>query len=588
MIFTAAFAAALALLEYFLYFHSNPHFFEGDTIHWFYLRHHNIGDFLSSFFRLDPEGWYRPLTNRTVQSLLYPFFGLEPAAYRVVHYVLFMSAIFATYKLALVVTRRRLAACVAAIFFGVHTVNAFTSYDILFTPEVVYTFLYICAVIAYLRYRETDRRRFFVTSVLCFIASLCAKESAATFPVMLIALDIILNRTRVVDASASARVHLAILAVYLVFVLGYLGVQRPAFRSILKRPGPEVAYRFALDRTILTNADYALTWGFNLPRGWQTESRQLHGRAITFLKIFRGIIALLAVWMLFQPERRLVIAGFVWFFIAIAPALPLFEHFLPYYLFLPVAGLSLAIGAIADAIYRKTATYNTAVAASVIAVPLVVLGGICAMGARNDARDNLVLGRSSRLAFNSLNDLKRAHPTLQPNTTIYFSDAEEPDLSWDTAQGELFKMAYGDDSIHALYWGWGEVITKGVLERGPAVVMKYHDFHLTDVTQKFLAASEPPVSYHAPKDHKLEITPAAAMRGQKYRISITGLPNADVTFHYTLDGGPVHAFSAHLDASQQVSFDVSETTAKGLYKFVGFHAAGSPDWEQAAAAIRIN
>ena len=78
-------------------------------------------------------------------------------------------------------------------------------------------------------------------------------------------------------------------------------------------------------------------------------------------------------------------------------------------------------------------------AAPVIAVPLIVLTGICAVAARNDGRDNRVLGLSSRLAENSMNDLKDAHPTLQPNTTIYISDAEEPSLSWDTSQGALFK-----------------------------------------------------------------------------------------------------------------------------------------------------
>jgi len=582
MIFTAAFGVALALLEYFVYFPPDRHFFNGDTFHWFYLRHHTIGDFLLSFIRLDPAGWYRPLTNRTVQSLFYPLFGMAPAGYRAVHYALFMSVILAAYKLATTVTRRRMAAVIATVFFGMHTVNAYTTYDVLFTPEVVYTFFYLCAVMAYLRRRN-------LASVAFFTASLCSKEAAVTLPIMLMMLDVILNRTHLIQALAAARAHLAVMAVYVVLVFGYLGVQRPAFQSILKRPGPEVSYRFAADQTILKNADYALTWAFNIPRGWQTQSRQQHGWTITFLKIFRGIIALLGIWMLFQPERPLVIAGFLWFFIAAAPALPLFEHFLPYYLFLPLAGFSIAIGVVVEAAYRKAAAYNKAVAGSAGAVVFYVLAVICAVAAQNDARDNRVLGWSSRLAENSMNDLKNAHPALQPNTTIYISDAAEPDLAWDTSQGELFKMAYNDETLHTLYWGWGEVITKGALERGPLIVMKYEKFHLTEVTPEFLAASEPPVSYRASGKYKLEITPAAATAGQKYRLSIAGLSNADVKIHYTLNGGPVHAFDAHLDENHRAAFDVSGSTEKGLYKFVGFRLPGSEeDWRQAAASIRID
>src|SRR5205823_5677620 len=165
MIFTAAFAAGLACLEYFIYFRSNPHFFQGDSIYYFYLRHRTLKDFLLGFFSLDPAGWYRPLTARTVQSLLYPWFGLNPPAYRVVHLLLFMSTIFAIYKLAVVVTRRRLAACVATFFFAVHTVNAWATYDVLFTPELVVTFFYVCATAAYLRYRQSEDARFFLLSI---------------------------------------------------------------------------------------------------------------------------------------------------------------------------------------------------------------------------------------------------------------------------------------------------------------------------------------------------------------------------------------------------------------------------------------
>src|SRR5207245_3819556 len=120
----------------------------------------------------------------------------------------------------------------------------------------------------------------------------------------------------------------------------------------------------------------------------------------------------------------------------------------------------------------KASQYNAAGAAVAVAAPLILLAGICAVAARNDARDNRTLGWSSRLAFNSLTDLKARHPALEPNTTIYFSDAGEPDLAWDTSQGQLFKMAYNDETIHSIYWAWREVSTKCVLERGPLVVMK--------------------------------------------------------------------------------------------------------------------
>ena len=167
--------AGLAALDYFVFFRPNRHFFEGDTIHWFYLRHRSIREFLTSFFQLDPAGWYRPLTDRTVQSIFYPFFGLEPSGYRVVHYFLFVAVILAVYQFVWLTSRRRLAACLGTLFFAVHSVNAFVTFDVLFTPEVVYTFFYVCAAIAHLRNSVK-------LSVALFVLSMLSKEAAATLP----------------------------------------------------------------------------------------------------------------------------------------------------------------------------------------------------------------------------------------------------------------------------------------------------------------------------------------------------------------------------------------------------------------------
>ncbi len=575
------FIFGLAIIEYLVYFFSNYHFFQGDTIHWFYVRHKTIGDFLSGFVSLDSGSWYRPLTNGSIQSLFFPLWKLEPGGYRVIQYVLFLAATVAVYKLAGMLTGRRLAAWLATLFFSLHTINAYTTYDLAFVPEIVYSFFYICTVIFYLQRRHT-------TALLCFLLSLCSKETAVTLPVMLVALDVILNRKPILRSIADARAHLVLLAVYLFFVVGYLGVQRSAFQSVINRPGPEISYRFALDQTILENADVALTWAFNIPRGWHTQWRTLDGWMVRFLKAFRLLTGLLALWLMFKPERRLVLAGLAWFAITIAPALPLFDHFFPYYLFLPLVGFSIAIAMILDTAFRKAAPYSRAGAGLALGTALAVLFAICIVSVRSDASSNRLLGRSSTLALNSLNDLQARHPGLRSNTTIYLSNAEEPDLNWDTSQGALFKLAYRDDTIESLYWSWGEVITKGVLERGPVVVMKYQQSHLTDVTDEFLAASEPPVSYSSVVHNQLAVDPPAVTLGQDYRLRISGLTSTEVNIHYTLNGGPIRVFAAHLDNNSEARFNTSEKTERGLYRFVGFQVAGTPEWVQTAGTIQVN
>jgi hypothetical protein len=319
-----------------------------------------------------------------------------------------------------------------------------------------------------------------------------------------------------------------------------------------------------------------------------TESRHVTGWMLEFLKAFRLVIAFLAVWVLLKSERRVLLTSLALFVIALVPALPLLNHFLPYYLFLPLAGFSIAIGIIVDTAYRRASAWSQTGAGFAMATVLAVLFAICIVTVRADARDNRMLGRSSTLAVNSLHDLQAAHPQLSSNTTIYISNAEEPDLNWDTSQGALFKLGYRDETINTLYWSWGEVITSAALARGPVIVMKYSNSHLTDVTNDFLAASEPPVNYRSVTENQLAVDPALVTAGQTYRLKLRGIANTEANIRYTVNGSPIRVFSAHLDGNGEAKFNISETSEKGVYYFVGFQLAGNPEWIQAAGTIRIN
>src|SRR5207247_10317992 len=111
----------------------------------------SLTQFLRECNRQHNSGWYRPLSNETIESILFPIFGLNPAGYRIPVYALFILDTIAVYALALPITRRRIAAVIATFFFNVHTTNAFTTYDVCFTPELLYTFLYLGLLLAYLR-----------------------------------------------------------------------------------------------------------------------------------------------------------------------------------------------------------------------------------------------------------------------------------------------------------------------------------------------------------------------------------------------------------------------------------------------------
>jgi hypothetical protein len=122
----------LAVGEFVLYFSNPGHYFQQDTLFWFTKRMHSFREFFWSFFELDPAAWYRPLTNRTVQSVLYPIIGMRPVVYHLLLFPIFFCNSAAVFYLTYRLTRRLLAAGLATVFFSVNTVNAYVTYDVAF------------------------------------------------------------------------------------------------------------------------------------------------------------------------------------------------------------------------------------------------------------------------------------------------------------------------------------------------------------------------------------------------------------------------------------------------------------------------
>jgi hypothetical protein len=447
----AALFVLLATLEYAIYFFRAQHFFQGDTVFWFYHRLHSLAEFLRSFASPDPGGWYRPLTNRTMQSVLYPVFGFEPAGYRSAVYLLFLANIVLVFGLAIQLTRKKTAAAIAALYFTIHTINAYTTYDLSFVPELAYTLFYTGSVIAFMRYLDSGQRHLQFAAMALFVLSLCSKEAAVTLPLTLLAAIWVSGR----DLRRFAK-HLipfaVLLAAYLWFTLAYLGVASEALAS-LHAPPPQLetgGYYFMMGPHLTTNAGRAWAWAMNLPVGvlgaWRDATRM---RSL----VLWSFAVVQMVWIAYglRVQWRLSLFGLAWFWIAALPALPLLGHFLPYYLFLPLVGFSILVGATWNIIYERAARRAPAVASALLSVVFAVLSIVCAKSARSEARNNFLLGASARTVETSLQDFRNLYPAIPPASTIFIDDAARPDLAFHQAGGGLFILASGDASLQFRY-----------------------------------------------------------------------------------------------------------------------------------------
>jgi hypothetical protein len=114
------------------------------------------------------------------------------------------------------------------------------------------------------------------------------------------------------------------------------------------------------------------------------------------------------------------------------------DHFLPYYLFGPLVGFSIAAGVVLDNIYRYGARLSRPLAVGLCALLLIPFIGINAIAANDVAKVHSLLGRSAETAWNGMMDLKALYPTLKPQTTLLIFDEEDTSYYWETAHGMLF------------------------------------------------------------------------------------------------------------------------------------------------------
>ncbi len=471
-----AFFTGLAASVYGVYFFRADHFFQGDTIFWFYHRLHSFPEFIRSFASPDPGGWYRPLTNRTVQSALYSALGFHTTGYRFVLYVLFVADIAAVWALVQRFTRKPPAAAIGATFFAFHTVNAYTTYDLSFVPELVYTLFYLSAVIAFLRYLDSGAGFWKFTSFGCFVLSLCSKESAVTLPATLLIVALFGGfafRKVLVDLIPFG----VLLIAYLWFTVIHLGVASEALASLHTPPAQleTGGYYFMVGPHILTNAATAWAWALNLPVGLLGQWRDVTRMRSIVLWGFAAIQMLLIIYYCAVRRNRLpIFTAASLFWITALPALPLMGHFLPYYMFLPIGAFAALVGATWQQFYEDLAKRTPAGAGLVLILIFVVLGVVCVKSARSEARNNFLLGSSSRLAEASLADFRAISAKIPRPAVIFIDDDAKPDLAFHHAGGALFKLAFDDDSLQFRYSSLKESSS------GATIKLIFRDGHLQE------------------------------------------------------------------------------------------------------------
>ncbi len=582
----------IGIAEIVIFFNDYRHFFMGDTLLWIGYRYHSVADFLRGFVAVDPTLWYRPLAQRTVVSVLYPLAGLNPLPYRVVSFVLFFACTIAVFVVTERLTQSRRAAWLSTVFFAPHVTHAFTTYDSAFVPELVYTLFFVASVICWLSWLRTQNRNAWTASAALFVGSLFSKETAVALPFVLLAVWLFFpreNRPRL----RSLAPHFAILGLYLVFAIGYLHIRTVSFRQLMDKPGVagHTGYQLVLGKNVTDSTSTAFSWAFSISQGTYGQWPPIKGWMVDALKVVRVLICVAAFFALFTSRWRYVLTGLAWFLIAAAPTLPLLDHFLPYYLFGPMVGFSIAVGVAFDWAYEWCLRYSRSLAFGSCAFVIALIAVIDAGAARRVGAQHFLLGGSAKSAQNGMNDVLDLYPKIPKGTTLVIFDEESPSIPWNQAYGMVYQIAYQDESILTEYSSGGIGTTGNDMNSGRALAFKLAGGHLIDIT-RFVKQRPDLLLPHSPAAHyRLELSKSLVRAsGDTYVASIPELAATDgVTLNVLRahDGIVEDPFQWKLDPHGRVEIPVGSQTRPGEYTFVAVQRPGESGWVTVSGSVQV-
>jgi hypothetical protein len=303
--------------------------FIADDFAWLGLlrQYNSLGDLPSILFAPAAQGTIRPWSERGFFLLFESLFGLDDLPFRIAAFTVMSGNLLLVAWLTRRVTLSTAAGCLAAVLWAANTA--------LVTPmtwssgfnQVLCPFFLLSALVLFIRFAETGRRRFWWAQLLVFVLGFGALEINVIYPALAAAWVLF-----VAVPARRRKLLLSIVPLFAVSVVYFV-----LHRTVAPLPASGV-YALHFDGRIFRTLAIYGKWSL-LPVDWPNFGHSPGlGKAIVGCEI----VALTVLFAAESRKRRVLVLFFVsWYLIALAPVLALPDHRTDYYLTIPLIGLSM-------------------------------------------------------------------------------------------------------------------------------------------------------------------------------------------------------------------------------------------------------
>ncbi len=372
-----------------------------------------LGEYLRDYFApFDQARWYRPVQG--LQYLLeYAVFKDNAVGYHILHIAFHLVTALLFFDLTRRVAHNWRLGFLAALIFGAMSVFG---WSVLWVAEAapLQTLFYLAAMWLWWRYLRNPTSRDYVLTFAAFLLALLTKEPAITLPVTLFLMEWLLLPKPLILRGAMRRYAPFVLVAGVYAGIEYVIIAKGIF-----------AYAYGGGSHVLSNLLHYLTLlacPWNLPSPFN----------FVWLVLAASLLAALLVTKRSRALAFLLAASVVSFL----PFLPN-EGASERYFYNAAMASALALALLFENARLHLPRRAITVGAS-IAIVLLMMGDSGRIAARSVELTDL-----ARFNRTPLRAVSQRHPTLQPNTLIYFIDPFVPtaDLSG------MFYLRYGANVV---------------------------------------------------------------------------------------------------------------------------------------------
>ena len=257
------------------------------------------------------QGLYQPLILASL-AIDYSFHGLNPYYFHLTNLILHLANTLLVFIFIRKLFKNRISALLVALLFGLHPIHVESVAWITERKDVLYTFFFLIALIFYLNFRQSEKRKYYALTMLFFILALISKVSAVVLPLLLILIDYYHGRKLFGRKVIIEKIPLLILA--LLFGLGNIYFHRD-FGSLANYSNLSIPMRLLLASKGLMYYLYKTIWPntlavYNpLPLSIST--------AIIVECLIHFLVYVTAIILLLKLKSRTLIFGALFFLAAI-------------------------------------------------------------------------------------------------------------------------------------------------------------------------------------------------------------------------------------------------------------------------------